>query len=63
MHGAVLDPHSAAVGERTAVIVSTPQTAPEPDESMNARIVIEGISPEAEHKDIPIQVTVLRFDQ
>lgn len=62
LRGAVLDAQSTPVGERTVVVVPARQTALEPGETIHVRILLEGISPEAERADVLMEVTGLRFD-
>ena len=62
MHGAVVDAQGTSVGERTAVIIPEQQTALEPGEEMSVRMLIEGISPDAERADVRMEVTGLRLD-
>lgn len=61
MLGVVINAQGASVGERTAIIIPTQQTALEPGEEMSVRILIEGISTDAERADVRMQVTGLRF--
>lgn len=61
MRGAVMNAQGALVGERTAVIIPTQQTTLEPGEEMNARLLIEGISPDAARADVRLEVTGLWF--
>jgi hypothetical protein len=62
IRGAVLDAQRTPIGERTVVVVPTRQTALEPGESISVRILLEGISPEAERAGLLMEVTGLRFD-
>jgi hypothetical protein len=62
VRAAVVDAQGASVAERTAVIIPEQQTALEPGEEMSVRIVIEGVSPNAERADARLEVTRLRFE-
>ncbi|HKS28579.1 MAG TPA: hypothetical protein VJS44_12195 [Pyrinomonadaceae bacterium] len=60
--GAVLDAEKRAVAERTVVVVPTKQTVLEPGEAVNVRVLLEGLSPEAERAEVVMEVTGVRFD-
>ena len=62
MRGAVFDAHSAVLRERTVVIIPARQTALEPEESINVRILLEGLSPEAERAGVLMEVTGVQVD-
>ena len=61
LQGAILDSHGSLVRERTVVVIPTRQTALEPDEAMNVRILIENIDPDSERGHVSLEVTALRF--
>jgi hypothetical protein len=62
MHGAVVDAQGATVGERTLVIIPARHAALKPDETMDVRVLIEGIKPEASRSNIRLEVTGVRVD-
>ena len=62
MRGAVLDAHSSPVRARTVVVIPTHRTALEPDEAINVRILLEGISPHAERAGVLMEVAGVHFD-
>lgn len=62
MRGVVLNAQGTPVGERIAVIIPLQQTALEPGEEMSVRMLIEGVSPDAERAGARVEVTGLRFD-
>ena len=62
MRGAVLDARRSALRERTVVVVPARQTALEPGEAIGVRILLEGISPEAERAGVLLEVTGVRVD-
>jgi hypothetical protein len=62
MRGAVLDAQSSPVGERTVVVIPARQTALEPDEAINVRILLEGISHDADRAGVLMEVTGVHFD-
>ena len=62
MRGAVVDNQAATVGERTTIIIPARQAQLKPDETMNVRVLIEGIKPEADRSGLRLEVTGLRFE-
>jgi hypothetical protein len=62
VRGAVLNARRSALRERTVVIVPARQTALEPGEAIGVRILLEGISPEAERAGALMEVTGVRVD-
>lgn len=62
MRGAVVDAQGAPVGERTVVLVPAQQATLKPDETMNVRVLLEGIKPEAERANLRLEATGLRFE-
>lgn len=62
VRGAVLDDRGAVLRERTVVVVPARQAAVEPGEAINARVLLEGIRPEAERADVLMEVTGVRVD-
>jgi hypothetical protein len=62
VRGMVVDEQGEPVSERIAVIIPTQQTAIEPDEVINARLLLEGLRPEAAHASIRLEVTGVIFD-
>jgi hypothetical protein len=61
LQGAIVDSHGSLVRERTVVVIPTRQTALEPDEAMNVRILIENIDPDSDRGHVSLEVTALRF--
>ena len=62
MRGAVLDAQRSALRERTVIVVPARQTALEPGEAMNVRILLEGVQPEAARAGVLMEVSGVRFD-
>ena len=62
MRGAVLDAQRSVLRERIVMVVPARQTALEPGEAMNVRILLEGIHPEAERAGVLMEVSGVRFD-
>jgi hypothetical protein len=62
MRGAVLDAQSSPVRERTVIVIPARQTALEPDEAINVRILLGGISRDADRAGILMEVTGVHFD-
>jgi hypothetical protein len=62
MRGAVLNAQSSPVRERTVVVIPARQTALEPDEAINVRILLEGISHDADRAGMLMEVTGVHFD-
>lgn len=62
LQGAIADSKGSKVRERTVVVIPTRQTALEPDEAMNVRILIESVNPDSERGHILMEVTALRVD-
>ena len=61
LQGAIADSHGSLVRERTLVVIPTRQTALEPDEAMNVRILIENIDPHSDRGHVSLEVTALRL--
>ena len=57
LRGAVLDSQGAAIRERTVVIVPAQQAALAPGETMNVRILLEGVDPNSDRTDRHVEVT------
>ena len=62
MRGVVINAQGVPVGERTEVIIPAQQAVLEPGEEINVRMLIEGVSPDAERPGARLEVTGLRFD-
>jgi hypothetical protein len=62
MRGAVIDQHGRTVSERVAVVIPAKQTAIEPNEAINARLLLEGAKPEVTHASVILEVTGVIFD-
>ena len=52
----------ATVSERTTIIIPARQAQLKPDETMNVRVLIEGIKPEADRSGRRLEVIGLRFE-
>ena len=61
LRGAIADSHGSLVRERTVLVIPARQTALEPDEAMNVRILIENVDPDSDRGHISLEVTALRF--
>jgi hypothetical protein len=62
MRGAVLDAQSSPLRERTVTVIPARQTALEPDEAINVRILLKGISHDADRAGVLMEVTGVHFD-
>ena len=62
IRGAVFDAQSAVLRERTVVVVPARQTALEPEEAISVRILLEGLSPEAERAGGLMEITGVHVD-
>jgi hypothetical protein len=62
MRGTVVDPEGRLVSDGVAVIIPTQQTAIEPNEEINARLLVESDRPEGNHTGVRMEVTGLIFD-
>lgn len=62
MRGAIVDAQNSTVRERTVVVIPARQTLLEPEETINVRVLLEGISPDSQRANILLEVTGLRFD-
>jgi hypothetical protein len=62
MRGTVLDAQSSPLRERTVVIIPARQTALEPDEAINVRILLEGVSPDSQRAGLLMEVTGVHLD-
>ena len=62
MRGAIADAQNSTVRERTVVVIPARQTVLEPEETINVRVLLEGISPDSQRANILLEVTGLRFD-
>lgn len=63
MRGAILDRNEAVIRERKVVIIPMRQTALEPNEAINVRILLENIDKESERARLRLEVTGLSFAQ
>ncbi len=57
LRGAVLDAQGAVIRERTVVVVPAQQVALAPGETMNVRILLEGLDPNSDRADTHVEVT------
>ena len=62
MRGVVFNERREPVGERTVNVIPEQRASLEPDETMKARILIEGIPRRAHRKGIDMEVTGVRFE-
>ena len=62
MRGVVFNGRREPVGERTVSVIPNQRASLEPNETMTARILIEGIPRKAHRKGIDMEVTGLRFE-
>jgi hypothetical protein len=61
MRGIVFNGKRDPVGERTVSVIPAQQASLEPNETMKARIMIDGIPRKAQRKGIDMEVTGVRF--
>jgi hypothetical protein len=62
MRGVVFNERREPVGERAVSVIPTQRASLEPNETMKARILIEGIPRRAHRKGIDMEITGLRFE-
>lgn len=62
MRGVVFNERGEPVGERTVSVIPEQQVSLEPNGTMKARILIEGIPRRAHRKGIDMEVTGVRFE-
>ncbi|HEX7294814.1 MAG TPA: hypothetical protein VF251_03610 [Pyrinomonadaceae bacterium] len=62
MRGAILDRQDSVVHERKVVLVPARQTILEIEESINVRILLEGMRKDADRAIPVLEVTAIRFD-
>jgi hypothetical protein len=62
MRGVVFNEKRESVGARTVSVIPKQQASLKSNETMKARILIEGISPRAQRKEINMEVTGVRFE-
>jgi hypothetical protein len=62
MHGLVVDEQGATAGERTIIVIPQRQPSLQPGETMEVRILVEGISRKAKSLTARMEVTGVRFD-
>lgn len=62
MRGGVVDAEMSILRERTVVVIPARQTALEPGEAINVRILLEGIRPEWRRAGMLMEVTAVRLD-
>jgi hypothetical protein len=62
VRGTVIDQQRGVVSERISVIIPTQQTAIEPNEVINARLLLEGLRLAATHAGARVEVTGVIFD-
>jgi hypothetical protein len=59
---AVVDSRGRPLSELVAVVIPTQQTAIEPNEAIKARLLLEGVGPEAAQAGVRMEVTGVIFD-
>ena len=62
LRGAVVDSQGAVIRERAVAVIPAQQSVLEPDETMSVRLLLEGISPQAERAGVRLEVVGLRFE-
>lgn len=62
LRGAVLDPQGNVIRERTIVPVPSQQSRLAPGETMDARILLEGVDPNTTRAGVRVEVTGVRFE-
>jgi hypothetical protein len=62
VRGAVVDLRGGGMRERVAVVIPAQQTAIEPEESIKARVLLNGLSREVSPDDVRVEVTGVVFD-
>lgn len=63
VRGSVVDHEGRPVSERIAVIIPTQQTVIEPNEEINARLLLEDIRPEATRASVRLEVTGVLWER
>ena len=63
LRGAVLDRENSSVRERTVVIIPRQQKILESGESINTRILLDGIDKDSDRAQLVLEVTAIRFEQ
>jgi hypothetical protein len=61
LRGAVLDSRGEAVRERTVIVVPGQRTALAPGETMDVRILLEGLDPDSDRAETRVEVTGFRL--
>ena len=61
IRGAILDSDESAIRERTVVVIPARQTALEPNEAINIRILLENINKDSDRARLTFEVTGLSF--
>jgi hypothetical protein len=62
MRGVVFNEKKEPVGERTVSVIPKQQASLKPNETMKARILVEGIPPGVQRKEINMEVAGFRFE-
>ena len=62
MRGAIVDTENSIVRERTVAVIPLQQTALEHNESINVRILLEGIDRDSDRARAVLEVTGITFD-
>jgi hypothetical protein len=62
MRGAIANAQDSTLRERTVVVIPARQTVLEPEETINVRVLLEGINPDSQRANILLEVTGLSFD-
>jgi hypothetical protein len=62
MRGVIFNEKREPVGERTVSVIPKQQASLKPNETIKARILVEGIPPGVQRKEINMEVAGLRFE-
>ena len=62
VRGTVVDSQGSPLSELVAVVIPTQQTAVEPNEAIKARLLLEGVGPEANQVGVRMEVTGVILD-
>jgi hypothetical protein len=63
LRGAILDSKKSSVRERTVIIIPRRQKILESGESINTRILLDGIDKDSDRSHLVLEVTAIRFDE
>ena len=63
LRGAILDRKNSRVRERTVVVIPSRQKILESGETINTRILLDGIDKDSDRAHLVLEVTAIRFDE